>query len=374
MMGINSMRLIVGLLCGLVTLSQARADTCDWPEWQSFKQHYISREGRVIDPSDGKEITTSEGQSYGLFFALVANDRDKFNQLLEWTENNLAAGDMSARLPGWQWGKRSDNSWGVLDTNSASDADLWIAYTLLEAGRIWHSRGYQLKGTLLLQRIARDEVVDIPGLGHMLLPGKTGFTEPDGWRLNPSYQPPQLLSRLSQVQSVWADVAKSNHKLLLQVSPAGLAPDWVIWHQDKGWQADAKNGAKGDYDAIRVYLWIGMMADGAPEKAELIAHYQPMMALTERAGLPPERVDSQTGASTGNGPVGFSAALLPFLTGSPALAIQRERVVTNLPGSDAYYNSVLTLFGLGWDRQYYRFNQQGELQASWEKDSCKNIK
>ncbi|WP_246201786.1 cellulose synthase complex periplasmic endoglucanase BcsZ [Budvicia diplopodorum] len=368
------MRLIVGLLCGLVTLSQARADTCDWPEWQSFKQHYISREGRVIDPSDGKEITTSEGQSYGLFFALVANDRDKFNQLLEWTENNLAAGDMSARLPGWQWGKRSDNSWGVLDTNSASDADLWIAYTLLEAGRIWHSRGYQLKGTLLLQRIARDEVVDIPGLGHMLLPGKTGFTEPDGWRLNPSYQPPQLLSRLSQVQSVWADVAKSNHKLLLQVSPAGLAPDWVIWHQDKGWQADAKNGAKGDYDAIRVYLWIGMMADGAPEKAELIAHYQPMMALTERAGLPPERVDSQTGASTGNGPVGFSAALLPFLTGSPALAIQRERVVTNLPGSDAYYNSVLTLFGLGWDRQYYRFNQQGELQASWEKDSCKNIK
>jgi endoglucanase len=29
----------------------------------------------VIDPSDARKITTSEGQSYGLFFALAANDR-----------------------------------------------------------------------------------------------------------------------------------------------------------------------------------------------------------------------------------------------------------------------------------------------------------
>ena len=368
------MRLIIALFLCLFTLSQAQADSCVWPEWQTFKQHYISREGRVIDPSDGKDITTSEGQSYGLFFALVANDRDQFNQLLEWTENNLAGGDMSVRLPGWLWGKRANGSWGILDTNSASDADLWIAYTLLEAGRIWHSRGYQLKGTLLLQRIVRDEVVNIPGLGSMLLPGKIGFVQDGSWRLNPSYQPPQLLSRLSQVSPVWNDVAKSNQKLLLDASPAGFAPDWVMWRKDKGWQTDAKNGANGDYDAIRVYLWIGMMSDESPEKSALMMHYQPMAELTERTGFPPESVDSQTGVATGNGPVGFSAALLPFLADSPALATQRERVVNNLPGADAYYNSVLTLFGLGWDRQYYRFNQQGELQASWEKGSCKSIK
>lgn len=367
------MKFIIGLFCCLFTLSQASAQTCDWPEWQSFKQQYISREGRVIDPSDGKNITTSEGQSYGLFFALVANDRDQFNQLLEWTENNLSAGDLSARLPGWLWGKRADGSWGILDTNSASDADLWIAYSLLEAGRIWHSRGYQLKGTLLLQRIAREEVADIPGLGHMLLPGKVGFANADSWRLNPSYQPPQLLSRLSQVQSLWAEVGKSNQRLLLEAAPLGIAPDWVMWRKDKGWQADENGGTKGDYDAIRVYLWIGMMAGELPERTALIDYYQPMAKLTERAGFPPESVDSLTGQANGTGPVGFSAALLPFLT-DPALSIQRERVLNNLPGADAYYNSVLTLFGLGWDRQYYRFNQQGELQASWEKGSCQNMK
>jgi endoglucanase len=48
---------------------------CQWPAWEQFKKAYVSPEGRVIDPSDARKISTSEGQSYGLFFALAANDR-----------------------------------------------------------------------------------------------------------------------------------------------------------------------------------------------------------------------------------------------------------------------------------------------------------
>ncbi|SQI29304.1 Endoglucanase precursor [Serratia plymuthica] len=150
------------------------AAACEWPAWQQYKQFYISDEGRVIDPSSPNRITTSEGQSYGLFFALVANDRPTFDKLLEWTENNLAAGDLSAHLPAWLWGEDDKKRWTVLDTNTASDADLWIAYNLLEAGRLWKSRRYQTLGTLLLQRIGREEVADIPGLGLMLLPARSG--------------------------------------------------------------------------------------------------------------------------------------------------------------------------------------------------------
>lgn len=36
----------------------------------------------MIDPSDARKISTSEGQSYGLFFALAANDRAGFDKLL----------------------------------------------------------------------------------------------------------------------------------------------------------------------------------------------------------------------------------------------------------------------------------------------------
>lgn len=69
------------LLCCLMFTGKVLADECGWPQWQSFKRDYVSRDGRVIDPADSKNVTTSEGQSYAMFFALVANDRDAFGKL-----------------------------------------------------------------------------------------------------------------------------------------------------------------------------------------------------------------------------------------------------------------------------------------------------
>ena len=341
---------------------------CDWPAWQRYKQDYISAGGRVIDPSTPNRITTSEGQSYGLFFALVAGDRPAFDRLLSWTEDNLAQGDLSARLPAWLWGENENKQWTVLDDNSASDSDLWIAYSLLEAGRLWDSRRYQTLGTLLLQRIAREEVADIPGLGPMLLPGKVGFVKDDGWRLNPSYLPPQLLARFAALRGPWQAMQQSNQRLWLETAPHGFSPDWVVWRKTQGWRADAAKPNVGSYDAIRVYLWAGMLADDDAHKAALVRRFQPMVQLTAQQGVPPEKTDTASGKTSGNGPVGFSAALLPLLAHQPeALAAQRQKIIDHPPGNDAYFSASLTLFGQGWDEQRYRFNRQGELQPSWDR-------
>jgi endo-1,4-beta-D-glucanase Y len=354
------------LLSGLLLCAFSTAAACDWPAWQQYKQFYISDEGRVIDPSSPNRITTSEGQSYGLFFALVANDRPTFDKLLEWTENNLSAGDLSAHLPAWLWGKDDKNNWKVLDSNSASDSDLWIAYDLLEAGRLWQSRRYQTLGTLLLQRIGREEVADIPGLGLMLLPGKIGFVAQDRWRLNPSYLPPQLLARFASLNGPWKAMQKTGQRLWLETAPQGFSPDWVAWQAGKGWQPDPVKPNIGSYDAIRVYLWAGMLADDDPHKAALVKQFQPMVHLTAQLGVPPEKTDTASGKTTGTGPVGFSASLLPLLaTQADALAVQRQRIKDNPLGNDAYFSASLTLFGQGWDQQRYRFNRQGELQPSW---------
>ena len=81
----------------------------DHPDaWEQFKKDYISQEGRVIDPSDARKITTSEGQSYGMFFALAANDRAAFDNLLDWTQNNLAQGSLKEHLPAWLWGEERE--------------------------------------------------------------------------------------------------------------------------------------------------------------------------------------------------------------------------------------------------------------------------
>lgn len=355
-------RLILGLFLILGSVAQA---ACDWPAWQQFKHDYITEQGRVIDPSSPEKITTSEGQSYAMFFALVANDKTTFDLLLNWTENNLAKGDLTARLPAWLWGESQEKQWTILDDNSASDADLWIAYNLLEAGRLWKNRRYQVLGVSLLNHIAREEVVNVPDLGYILLPGKHGFVSKNSWKLNPSYQPPQLLARFSALDDIWHNMQESNARLLIESAPKGFSPNWILWNDDKTWSYDDTSHDLGSYDAIRVYLWVGMLADDDKHKSTLMAQLKSMMSWVETHGLPPEKIATASGTPEGQGPVGFSAALLPFLHDSTAIDVQRKRVAENQPGADAYYSAVLTLFGQGWDQQRYRFNVSGELLPDW---------
>src|SRR5947208_5042715 len=84
----------------------------DWTSlWKSYVAGFMDNQVRVID-HDAGDRTTSEGQAYGMFFALVANDRSRFGGLLRWTEQNLAANDLTAHLPAWLWGRGDNNQWG----------------------------------------------------------------------------------------------------------------------------------------------------------------------------------------------------------------------------------------------------------------------
>ncbi len=195
---------------------------CTWPAWEQFKKDYISEGGRVIDPSDTRKITTSEGQSYALFFALAANDRRAFEQILTWTRDNLAGGNLNDHLPAWLWGQKDKENWAVIDNNSASDADVWIAWSLLEAGRLWKHPDYTRTGKALLKRIAGEEVVKVPGLGAMLLPGKVGFADENAWRFNPSYLPPQLAAYFTRFGAPWTTLRETNLRLLLESAPKGF--------------------------------------------------------------------------------------------------------------------------------------------------------
>ena len=153
-----------------------------WELWERYAERFVDN-GRVIDWTDGAR-STSEGQSYGLFFALVADDRARFDSILSWTHDNLAGGDLAARLPAWLWGKNKRGRWKVLDPNPASDADLWIAYSLVEAERLWGESRYGDLGRAMLERVASEEVRYLPGLGAVLLPAPRGFELEAGsrWR------------------------------------------------------------------------------------------------------------------------------------------------------------------------------------------------
>lgn len=340
-----------------------------WPAWNTFKAQFVSSDGRVVSDDGEGGRTYSEGQSYGLFFALLANDRKGFDTLLRWTENNLCGGDLGARLPAWLWGKRPDGSWGVLDSNPASDADIWIAYVVGEAARLWKEPRYHALGARLAQRILAEETADIPQLGLTLLPGPRGFVEGEGrWKLNPSYMPPQVMQRLTTLypQAGWKQLAQSSEKIILGSSPKGFTPDWTIYDAQQGFLVDDKGKEKGQggYNAIRVYLWAGMLAPGAAGRKALLAALAPMARSVREQGQPPEMVDVLTGQGSGAGPAGFSAALLPFLLAQgddAAVKAQRSRLAASPVRPTAYYEQTLALFGLGWMEGWYRFSPAGQL-------------
>jgi endo-1,4-beta-D-glucanase Y len=375
--------LVVGMFCALWIGESCHAQQ-PWPLWESYKSHAIDPQGRVVDHT-GQDRTTSEGQAYGMFFALVANDRPSFDKLLDWTEDNLAAGDLAAHLPSWSWGKSTDGGWRVLDQNPAADADLWLAYDLMEAGRLWQEPRYKKLGTLLTARVALQEVSVVAGLGTTLLSGPVGFhPDPNTWLLNPSYMPPFLLAYFARAAPTgpWGAVLQSLHPLLAQGSGAGFAMDWVaagttIRPSPTPAQRAAGVTDKppiGSYDAIRVYLWLGIADPATPGVRNVLPTVSGMADYLKLHATPPEKVDDLGQVLSANSPPGFSAALIPYLH---ALGLKQQEklqidrltaakdISLGLYGDGAYYDQNLSLFSTGWSDQRYRFDRNGNLKVTW---------
>ncbi len=351
-------------------------DMCTpWPQWETFKAHFISAEGRVLDVGSKQSITTSEGQSYALFFALVANDQATFDKVLDWTQTHLAEGDLSTRLPAWKWGINKQNQEAILDSNPASDSDLWIAYALSQAAQLWQERRYSVLAAVMAKRIIREETAYLPNLGLSLLPGPHGFEfDNTRWKLNPSYVPLFILKQLSQLypNSPWQQLHDSSAKMIIESSPRGLSPDWVMYQADKGFYHDKTTTDIGSYNAIRVYLWAGMMADDAPFRNELITHFKPMSNHVINKAKAPLNVYAKTGKAERIGPLGFDAALLPLLATyketQTMTAIQQQLMVDTTFTKTRYYDSVLYLFGIGAVNKLYNIDQFGKLIPRWSNE------
>ena len=355
-----------------------------WALWQAYCQSFIDGQGRVVDHQGG-DRTTSEGQAYALFFALVANDRPKFDALLAWTRDNLAQGDLTTHRPGWQWGKAQDGSWKLLDANSASDADLWMCYTLAEAGRLWNEPSYTALSRIMAARIAQQEVTDLPGFGPMLLPGTDGFhPSAQVWVLNPSYVPLPVLERLARTDATgpWAAIAEKLPQFLGQSAPHGFAMDWVSYSPESGFQpvaapGNAKAVPEGSYDAIRVYLWAGITSSADQQYHAVLGAVGGMGEWLKTHMFPPAQVASSGVPNGLDAPVGFSAAVVPYLSGlgeNAALAKQRDRMAAQLDSGTklyghppAYYDQNLAMFSEGWLSHRFRFGSDGELKVTWKK-------
>jgi endo-1,4-beta-D-glucanase Y len=370
------------LVTMLFVLGAGPAPQPSWPLWTHYAEHFIQEDGRVVD-HDRDEMTTSEGQSYAMFFALVANDQVRFDLLYQWSVDHLADGSLKENLPAWSWGREPDGTWGTKDSNSASDADMWMAYDLIQAGRLWKRPKYTIAGEGLLKQVANKEVSHVHG-SFVLLPAQTGFEHGGTVVLNPSYMPLFLFHAAAQSQPAgpWTALAASLPSLLRMGSIAGFAADWLQVTPDGTiCPIPAPDGstaiATGSYDAIRVYLWSGITSPGTPGRDAVLKELSGMAAYMREHPAPPELVTEDHPATTHAGPISYSAALIPFLQASrspEAAALQQRRL--NFAWSSRwglygepprYYDQNLSMFALGYMEHRYRIRDTGELEVPWQR-------
>lgn len=344
-----------------------------WPDWERFADRYLKADGRIVDRTFGGK-TVSEGQAYALFFALVANQPERFDQILTWTNEVLAQGRLGEKLPDWYWGPLPDGGWGIWHETAATDADLWIAYALIEAGRLWNRPDHTALGNRILALVARLDVVEVGVAGPVLMPSPAGFVlDSDRYRVNPSYLPGFMFRFFAfhDPAGPWLSVWEAYLAQALTLFEAGIAPDLYIVSADGTLSHDTVQAPAGSYDAIRVYLWAGI---SGPESFSLLALLKPYGDLTRANGGPPDRVDPRDGKVLSDySPPGFAAALVPYFE-TLGDAAMRDRMLRRLAtqrwlqrlGKPAhYYDDALTLFGTGWLEQHYRFDPTGALVTAW---------
>ena len=97
-----------------------------------------------------------------------------------------------------------------------------------------------------------------------------------------------------------------------------------------------------------------------------------MSKLLSISKTPPVTTNQLTLESSGVGPIGFTAALIPFLKSTSSEAFLRQQTLLkktplNL-SAHGYYDQVLYLFTLAWLEKRYQFNLNGDLITHWQRD------
>jgi endoglucanase len=184
----------------------------------SFLARYVLPTGRV-DRIDQGGDTVSAGQAYGMLMTVALGERQRFALIWRWTRTHLNRGD-GLLASDWRRGR-------VIDPNSASDADLDTARSLILAGRRFHVRAYRQEGQAMARAILAHET-ERRGRSLVLLAGS--------WARRPSIVDPGYWA--PRTFEILAAATHNKRYMLLERSTVQLAgeltasaphlpPDWA---------------------------------------------------------------------------------------------------------------------------------------------------
>ncbi len=225
--------------------------------WDQYKARFVTAEGAVIDTQGDKKVSHSEGQSYGLLFALAYNDRSTFEKIYNWTKKNLKNKENGL----FYWAYRHDQKNKISDKNNASDGDLVIAMSLLRASERWGIRSYKIDSEHIANNILFATVTKYAGF-EVMLPGENGFYYNSSIILNPSYFVfPAFGAIYNHTHiSAWKALYDDSLKILNKVDSmkvrVKIPSDWLSMDAAGNLKPAKEWPARSSYDAIRVPVYL----------------------------------------------------------------------------------------------------------------------
>ena len=336
-------RVLAALAAPAVLLAAVSAES-DLAEWYIFRQRYLLPEGRVVDTGN-KGISHTEGQGWGLFFAVNAGDREAFDRMLDWTRRTLKRRDDA--LHAWRYVPSAKVK--VADENNATDGDLFIAAALGRAARRWGEPAYAEAGTSIARDVLR-LLVRSHGGRTLLLPGADGFERTGKRVVNPSYYAFPVLPELAALapSPQWEELRRDG-MALIEAGRFGawmLPPDWLLVPDDAAvplapappWPA------RFSYDAIRVPLYAAWAQAPMPGLMRAFGRFWSAFP----AGTAPAWVDLATGklAPSAAGP-GITA--VASLANTPDRRADNPEALPLVAAAPDYYAAALILLSrIAW--------------------------
>ena len=254
------------------------------PDWTSFKSRFVTADGRVVDTGNNG-ISHSEGQSYGMLFALTFGDQASFDLIKGWTAKNLSRPTDALHI--WRYQPNQKNP--TPDENNATDGDLVIAMALSRAATLWGRAEDGNQARAIAQAIRQKLIVNA-GTRLVLLPGVNGFQRKSEVIANLSYNNFVAFRELAVIDPspLW-QVLGLDALALIEAARFGrwqLPPDWLAVPLHGGNVTVASGWPPlCSYDAIRVPLnlvWGQNLPAAVAASFEDFwstgAHYQPAWA------------------------------------------------------------------------------------------------
>jgi len=230
--------------------------------WSTYKKNIL--EPGTLRALDGHlgNATTSEGQSYTMMRAAWMDDQETFDDTWQWTKDNMQRDD---KLISWRFGEKPDGSYGIQTEqggqNTATDADVDIAYALVMASNRWKDDTYLYDAKDIIEQVWEKEVVRIQG-NPVLVANDIERRDKTSVVVNPSYFAPYAYRVFAEIDPAhdWDALVDNSYALLFATadatldteSSAGLTPNWVRINRTTGAaEPDSQLDTHYGYDAFR---------------------------------------------------------------------------------------------------------------------------